>query len=226
MKTACLCLLLCLCFRGARAEEAWQAALRRMPLAGNPAQLNQTNCVHLLLKSFQSNDAVRALVFLPGATDEIYLFERVHVAWTNTASVSLLDALGALTNQSRLRVAFQPPFLLVHVPGEALEPRIEVEHQPTADKLRQARFAPYRCFEDSDWDAVQPALSWTLKLDVRPWRYYPGSGHFYRHNLAAFGLNGWQAIEAVALANKTKVTVGRKRITFVLDNPASPPAGR
>jgi hypothetical protein len=226
MKTACLCLLLGLAFRGAQAEEPWQAALRRMPLAGHTTQLNQTNCVHLVLKSFQSNDTVEALVFTPGAADEIYLFGRVRVDLTNAASPSLLDAVNALTNQSRIRVASRSPLLLLYVPGETLEPRIDVEHLPTADKLKQARFAAYHCFEDSDWDTVQPALRWSLRLDVRPWRDRSESWHFYRHNLVAWNLNGWETLEAIALANKTRVTVGRKRITFVLDNPGLPKEGR
>jgi hypothetical protein len=222
MKSTCLGLLLCIAFYSAQAEEPWLAALRPMPLAGQVTQLNQTNCVHLVLKSFQSNDTVKAVVFTPGATDEIYLFQRVKVDLSNAASTSLLDALGALTNQSRLRVTFLAPLLLLYAQGETLEPRLDVEDQPTADKLKRTRFAPYHYFEDSDWDMVQPALRWSLKLDVRPWRYHSESWHFYRHNLVAGDLTGWEALEAVAFANKTRVTIGRKKITFALDNPGLP----
>lgn len=209
----------CVSLFGARAEEPWQGALSQMPLRGKAEQLNQTNCVHLLLMSFQSNRFVKALVIMPGATDELYLWRRVTAQMRPAAQPSLLDAFAALTNQTRLQVTFRTPFLLVYVAGESLEPRAEVEDVPTAQKLKAARFKPWQCFEDSDWDAVQPVISWSLKLDIRPWRYRADSWHFYRQNIAAWGLNGWEAVEAVALASKTRFTVGRKRVTFALNAP-------
>src|SRR5438132_11857416 len=49
------------------AAPSWQEALARMPLARPAAELNRSNCVTLLLDSFQSNAVVKALVFMPGA---------------------------------------------------------------------------------------------------------------------------------------------------------------
>src|SRR6516162_9933531 len=54
------------------AQETWQSALSRMPLETKVGELNRTNCVTLMLGAFQSNAIVKALVFMPGATDELY----------------------------------------------------------------------------------------------------------------------------------------------------------
>jgi hypothetical protein len=121
MKAAWAFLLLCVSLGAARAEESGQSALEEMPLRGHPSQLNDTNCVHLLLASFQSNSIVKGLVFMPGATDDLYLSRRVRADLTNAASASLLDAIEALTNQTPLRVAFRPPLLLLHLASEAVE---------------------------------------------------------------------------------------------------------
>jgi hypothetical protein len=53
------------------AQENWQSALSQMPLHTNATALNRTNCVPLLLNAFQPSDKVKALIFMPGATDEI-----------------------------------------------------------------------------------------------------------------------------------------------------------
>src|SRR5271154_2189440 len=83
----------------ALADDNWQSALSKMPLAASVTELNRTNCVPLLLNSFQSNGVVKALVFMPGATDELYFFRRAHATLTNS-NPSLLDAIAALTNQT------------------------------------------------------------------------------------------------------------------------------
>ena len=132
------CLALWLLVFTCRAAETWQAALGRMPLGTNVTQLNRTNCVGIMLGAFQSNDVVKAMVFMPGATDEFYFFRRAQADLTNSPA-SLLDAVSALTNQTLIRATFRPPLLLLHTDEDLLEPAIKVEHQPTADKLRQSR---------------------------------------------------------------------------------------
>ena len=96
-----LCLTVCLFPLALNAAEPWQAALDRMPLGTNVTQLNRTNCVGIMLRAFRSNDVVKALVFMPGATDEFYFFRRAKADLTNNPA-SLLDALSALTNQSQI----------------------------------------------------------------------------------------------------------------------------
>ena len=139
MLTRCiLCLAVCLQQSALSAAETWPAALGRMPLGTNVTQLNRTNCVGIMLRAFQSNDVVKALVFMPGATDEFYFFRRARADLTNSPA-SLLDAVSALTNQTLIRATFRPPLLLLHTGEDLLEPAIKIEHQPTVDKLRQRR---------------------------------------------------------------------------------------
>ncbi|HVV01168.1 MAG TPA: hypothetical protein VHH88_07370, partial [Verrucomicrobiae bacterium] len=64
---------------------SWEAALGSMPLPPGTRILTRSNCVPLMLDAFQSNDVVKALVFMPGATDEFYMFHRATARLTNAA---------------------------------------------------------------------------------------------------------------------------------------------
>src|SRR5258708_15644886 len=86
-----------------QAADDWPAVLACMPLAGHVAELNRTNCVEVMLNAFQSNSVVKALIFMPGATDEFYMFRRARAVFTN-AHPTLFDATCALTNQTLIRV--------------------------------------------------------------------------------------------------------------------------
>ena len=130
---------------------------------------------------------------------------------------SLLDAVSALTNQTLIRATFRPPLLLLHTGEDLLEPVITIQHQPTADKLRQARFVPHGLFNDCDYDYMRPVLKRSLRVDLLPWPRSHDSWHFYRHSFAAWNLNGWEALEATALAGQTSITVRRKQLVFELD---------
>src|ERR1700760_589656 len=100
---ACFFLCLVACF--AHAEDPWQMALSRMPLGTNVTELNRSNCVKIMLPAFQSNAVVKALIFMPGATDEFYMFRRARATLTNE-NPTLLDAVNALTNQTLIRATF------------------------------------------------------------------------------------------------------------------------
>jgi hypothetical protein len=200
----------------AGAGERWQEALAQMPLPSNVSPLNRSNCVHVVLKAFRSNDVVRALVFLPGATDEFYMFRRAEARLTNS-SPSLLDAIIALTNQTLIRATFRPPFLLLHTDEDPLEPAIDVQDARTARTLMESRHLAQLASDDRDWNAVQPILKKSLKVDIRPWHGSDGSWHFYRHSFAAWGLNGMQALEVTSLAGKTQVTLRKKSAVFKPD---------
>ena len=210
------CISLCLLPLARCAAETWQAALDRMPLGTNVTQLNRTNCVGIMLRAFRSNDVVKALVFMPGATDEFYFFRRARADLTNSPA-SLLDAVSALTYQTHIRATFRPPLLLLHTDADLLEPVIKIEHQPTADKLRQARFVRHGVYNDCDWDFLRPVLRSSLRTDLRPWPHSPDSWHFYRHSFAAWNLTGWEALECTALAGRTAVTVRRRQVVFEPD---------
>ena len=193
------------------AAELWESALTRMPLENRVTELNRTNCVDVMLKAFQSNEVVRALIFMPGATDEFYMFKRARAQLTN-ASPTLLDAVSALTNQTLIKATFRSPFLLLHTDEDPLEPLIAIESESAAEKLRQTRFVSHGICNDWDWDFIQPILRESIKVDIRPWRYSRASWHFYRHSFAAWNLSGWEALEAVASAGKTSFTVRRKSL--------------
>jgi hypothetical protein len=194
----------------------WQAALSRMPLGEGVVELNRTNCVDLMLRAFQSNGVVKALVFMPGATDEFYLFRRAKAS-LGTPAPSLLDAVSALTNQTLVRATFRAPFLLLHTDEDPLEPEIAIEDTRTAERLKHVSFVPHALYNDRDWDYLQPLLRQKLDVFPRPARYSRGSWHFYRHSFAAWYLTGWEALEAAALAGKTRFTVGKKEVTFQVD---------
>jgi hypothetical protein len=201
------------------ADETWQNALDRMPLdipQSGITELNQTNCVSLLLNAFQSNGVVKALIFMPGATDELYFFRRAHAALTN-ANPSLLDAVTALTNQTHIQAAFQPPLLLLHTTEDALNVIAVVKNKSTAAKLRRTTVPDCVLFNDSDWDAVRASLKGKLGVGLRPFSNAPDSWHFYRHNFAACGVTEWQLFEAVSLANKTTFTVRWLTADFCVD---------
>src|SRR6266404_2918704 len=107
------------------AAETWPEVLARMPLNAAIPQLNRSNCVDTMLHAFQSNRVVKALIFMPAATDEFYLFRRAKADLTN-ASPTLLDAVIALTNQTFIRATFRPPLLLLHTDEDPLEPDVTV----------------------------------------------------------------------------------------------------
>jgi hypothetical protein len=190
-----------------------QEELATMPLAGNASELNANNCARILFNSFRRNGSVRALILMPGATDELYFFRRAHARLTNDAP-TLLDAISALTNQTYIQATFRPPFLLLHTVEDPLEPVIVVEDERTADRIWKKHFEKHAIFDDRDWDYVEPILAFDLDTRLWPGLRSHDSHHFFRHSLAEFDLNGWDAIQAIALAGKTKVTIQRKRVVF------------
>lgn len=208
--------VLLLRFCGSAAAETWADALARMPLKTAVTELNRTNCVGLMLDSFQSNGVVKALIFMPGATDEFYMFRRAKAHLTS-ASPTLLDAVAGLTNQTLIRATFKAPFLLLHTAEDPLEPDITIKDPGTGDRLKRTPFPARLKCNDRDWDYLQPQLKWRLKLDLRPWRFSQDSWHFYRHSFVADGLTEWQTLEAAAYAGKSRFSVFRKRVVFEPD---------
>lgn len=211
-------LLLCLLWLSnlVASAESWPEALARMPLTSEARQLNRTNCVQVMLKAFQSNDVVKALIFMPGATDEFYMFRRAQ-ANLPTGNLTLFDAVVALTNQTLICAVFRPPLLLLHTKEDFLEPETILQDERTLNRLRSARGPSHLLCEDRDWDYLQPILHWSLNVEIKPWRNSRDSWHFYRHSFAAWDLTGWEALESAALAGKSKFTVKRNTVTFEVD---------
>lgn len=197
----------------ATAGEDWQTPLAGMPLGTNVAELNATNCVKIMLRAFQSNSTVKALVFMPGATDEFYFFHRARAVLTN-ANPSLLDAVNALTNQSRIQATFRPPFLLLHAAADPLEPLAIIHDAPTAAKIQQRRFIAHALYNDRDWDFMLPILKKYCGVTFTPKMYSKYSFHFFRHSFAGWNLTSWEALEVMSLAGKTTFTVEKKQVNF------------
>jgi hypothetical protein len=196
-----------------RAQTTWQEALAKMPLNQPVAELNRTNAVKIMLASFQRNTAVKALIFMPGATDEFYFFRRARAKLTSP-SPTMLDAVLALTNQTYIRVTLRPPFLLLHTIEDPLEPIAVVEDQPAADSARRHKYEKAAAYNDKDWDYMEHLLGFYLNTNMSPPPFSRSSNHFFRHSFVEFDLTGWEALEAVALAGKTKFTVKKNSIVF------------
>ena len=201
------------------AGESWQDTLNRMPLGTVVTKLNRTNCVPLMLNAFQSNGVVKALIFMPGATDELYFFRRARATLTS-ANPSLLDAVTALTNQTHIQATFQPPFLLLHTTEDSLDVIAVVKNESTAAKLHQ-RLVPGRVqLMDADWQDVRDAVNGKLHIGLRPFPNALETWHFYRHNFAACGVTDWEMLETLALAGKTTFTVNWLTAEFQPDTRA------
>ena len=209
----CVAFFFGLSFLSLKADEAWQAALAQMPLAQRVGELNKTNCIPLLLQSFQENGTAKALIFMPGATDEFYFFNRGRAALTNNER-TVWDALVALTNQTLIRMDFRPPFVLVHSMEDPLEPKWRIEDQKTGQRVIKAKFVKHALYNDRDWDFLHPILTFQLDTKILPGPNVFESNHFYRHSFAGWNLSGWEALEAVSMAGKTVFTVQKRKILF------------
>jgi len=196
--------------------ETWEDALARMPIGAQFSELNRTNCVAILLKAFGSNQVVKAVIFMPGATDEFYLFRRARAVLTNSAP-SVLDAISALTNQTFIRATFRPPFLLLHTDEDAIEPDNTIQDAQTAQGLQRSIRVPHLSCDDRDWEYLEPVLRHKLGIALKPWRNSTDSWHFYRHSFTAWDVDGLQALEVAALAGKSKFTLRHKEAVFTVD---------
>jgi len=197
--------------------ETWQEALAKMPLAKtNVTQLDRMACVPVMLNALQSNNVVKALIFMPGATDEFYMFKRAKAVFTNS-SPTLLDAVEALTNQTFIRVTFSPPFLLLHSDEDPLDVLTDVKDEETAKKIRAGHFPPHGVYYDRDWNFLLPILRKATGASLLPRAHTIDSWHFYRHSFAEWNLTGWEGLQAVSLAGKTQFKVERKKVTFDAD---------
>ncbi len=201
------------CLGSLRGAEQWVDELARMPLVHPVQELNRSNCVQTVLESICSNGVVKAVIFMPGATDELYFFRRAKAQLSGSAP-TVLDAVQALTNQTLIRATFKAPFLLFHVAGDALEANISVKNQTRWEKLCKIPFQEHAYFDDRDWDWVQPLLRDRIGVELRPWRYTRASWHFYRHSYAGWNLNCREAIQATCLSGGTRATINRGSVLF------------
>jgi hypothetical protein len=191
----------------------WQAELAKMPLAYPVKELNEKNCADVMLPSLHWNPVVKALIFMPGATDEFYFFHRAKAVLTNEAP-TLLDAVSALTNQTLIVATYRAPFLILHTTEDPIEPVGVIEDQKTADRIRAKEFKHFAIYNDRRWDEMQPMLEFQLNTRVLPPTKSHDTAHFFRTTFCCYELNGWQMCEAMAMAGKTKFTVKKKAVVF------------
>ena len=102
-----------------------------------------------------------------------------------------------------------------------------MEDPRTAGRVKGKKFEKHAVFEDKDWDFVEPILAFDLDTHLTPRLHSYTSFHFFRHSFAEFDLNGWDALGAVALADKTRFTVKKRWIAFegdtrIMGKPANP----
>ena len=197
--------------------EKWQDALAGMPLTTNLTELNRFNAVKTMVESFQSNSTVKALIFMPGATDEFYMFRRAKASLTNT-SPSLLDAVAALTNQTFIRATFKDHFLLLHTAQDPLKPIVHIKDRATAKAIEKRLCENHFEFYDKDWDYLLPHLGKSVKVALSPGLFSPETFHFYRHSFSAWNLNGSEGLRAVAMAGKTQYEIITNAVIFRADD--------
>ena len=201
---------------GLGAQEPWQEVLTKMPLITSANHLDRSNCVPVMLASFQSNRVAKGLIFLPGATDEFYFFRRANAVLTNNHP-TLLDAVTVLTNQTLIRCTFREPFILLYSGEDALDRINRVEDEATAARIRKHRFPSPTVFNDRDWNSLHRPLSFHLDTRFLPLPNSHASNHFYRHSLAAFGLTTMELIDALSYAGKTAYIIQKRKVLFQLD---------
>lgn len=197
------------------ADQIWQDALVRMPLPSSAQLLNRDNTVCVLLESFRSNSVIKALVVLPGVSDDFYLVNRDKPR-LNLRATNLLEAIIAVTNATTVRATFRPPFLLLHVDTDRLEPLSQIEDSKHADRLKANRHLAKASYCDGHWDRLQPALQKAFDRTIRPQARSQDAWHFDRHNFAGWGLTDWEWLEVVALSGKTRFIVQKQGVTFDL----------
>ena len=187
-------------------------ALRAMPVP--PVALNRSNAVDVLLGSFQSNAVVKAVVVLPGVSDDFYLIHRDAPA-LNLRATNLWAAIVALTNATPMRVTWRESFVLLHAGArEVLQASMRMDDTAMAGRLREQRLSGRMLHLDAHWEVVQPALERALGRTVRPQGASTDAWHFNRHNLAGWNLTGWELLEVISLTGGTKVTVQNRGIDF------------
>jgi len=204
------------------ADTNWAETLRVMPLASPATEINDANFAPLFLNSFQSNSVVKAIVLMPGATDEFYFFHRGTTKLAASDN-NLLAALTALTNNTRVHATFRAPFLMLHTVEDPLTAVIKIKDEAIVTQLKATPFVPHASYNDRDWNFLRPLLITNLNADFWPPQDSWNSWHFYRHSFAGWNLNGMETLEAIALAGKSTFTVektffkGRPKISYYPD---------
>jgi hypothetical protein len=179
------------------AAEPWQESLAEMPVPARAFRIYKTEPAKVLFDAFRSNAIVKALIFLPAATDQLYFFDRGFVTPPKKANV--LTVLEKISERSPLQFTFRSPFLLIHAPEDVLRQVSRLEISGT--------FAEHFRVIDRDWESLQPLLARTIPGTFNPSPSSPSAWHFYRAYFAGWHLSSVELLQATTLATKTIVTV-------------------
>jgi len=212
-----LVILICV-VHGVSCGQTWSEALRTMPVPVSALPIERSNCISVCLTNFQSNAVVKALIFLPGISDDLYLINRDKPPLGITAT-NVFEALTRLTSVTRWALTFNAPFLLVHLARDVQTPAILARDSRTRLLLQEHRSFPYLVCTDMRWDSLQPILQNGLKRGIRPEPRSEDAWHFARHNFAAWGLTDWELLSAISITARTKVVIEKKRIRLELNRP-------
>jgi len=211
-----LLLLLFANFSAPASTEKWVSDLEKIPFLSGEKFLNESNSIPLIFQSFRKSGSISALAFLPGATDEFYFFKRAE-AKLPPGELNLLQVCQALTNQTYIRMRFNPPSVIFHTSEDPLEPSIEVKSTEAAVKLKRHSFQKKFLYSDKDWEFTHPALRFYCNMKIVPEAKSTKANHFFRPSIVGFDLTVWETLEVFSLASKTQLVVDKKKITFSED---------
>jgi hypothetical protein len=102
----------------------------------------------------------------------------------------------------------------LHSAEDPLEPLYKIEDAKTFERIKKKKFAPHVLYADRDWDFILPTLTFRLDTKILPGKRSHDSHHFYRHNLAAHNLDGFEILEALAFAGKTQFAIQKMKVLF------------
>lgn len=219
-------------------EPGVNALLAAIPIPDRLLPLTRTNALRTVLTAFSafashsapSNDAVQALVVLPGPVDELHLIHRDAPPFSLRPS-NLAEALALLTrHHPTLRVTVVDTMLLLHTAPEAasLPSAAGVGPTPNGGQLPPVRERGDGSFQwiDRPWPAVHPDLKRRLGRRVRPAADAPEALHFERVNLVGHRLSPNRLAQALAWATGTRVTITPREVRFDRPDLISPPGDR
>jgi hypothetical protein len=218
VRVICLLGMLCAALPG-QGVETWQEALESMPLNTNHIHFFKGEPARAILRGLTANRVVKAIVMMPGSTDELYFHDRGTCSFTNKPT--LLNALEELTNRTSIRPIFRAPFLLLSETNDYSAPLLTSANLESFEHLAKKPFVSEWLMLDKEWDQLYPMMDHYFGLKLSPKLGSPEAWHFYRVYFSAFNLNAKEAIELISLAAQTEVRAEKSRLFFSRRPPAA-----
>jgi hypothetical protein len=194
------------------AAEEWTAAFAKMPVATNAFQVHLTPPVELIFNSFKPTPAIRGVILMPAAADQIYFFDWGRVSLP--PNPSLFDTLQAFTNRAKLSARFVAPFLLIAAKGDYLDDPLIVGNTGSMQRLEKVKFPGQTRYVDRPYDRVLVDIKRKVGLKFDPNERSPHSWHYYRLAFIGFDLTGSELLRAIAMGTKTTVRIEKSNAIF------------